>query len=63
MTTTSSTRPLPRPALPPPMLDVDARDLVGRFADFTLGTAVVLWHLALTYRDRRRRTTTVRAAA
>ena len=88
MTTTSFTRPLPRPAAPPPMLDTDARDLVGRFAvsrsardrrrrepdadeggvrtlvragfDFTLGTAVVLWHLALAGRDRRRRTTTGR---
>ncbi len=60
MTTTSSIRPLPRPAAPPPIFDADARDLVGRFADFTLGTAVVLWHLALAGRDRRRRTPTVR---
>ena len=37
-----------------PVVDVD-RDLLGRVADFTLGTAVVLWHLALAGRDRRRR--------
>lgn len=30
-------------------------DLLGRVADFTVGTAVVLWHLALASRDRRRR--------
>ncbi len=37
-----------------PVVDAD-RDLLGRVADFTLGTAVVLWHLALAGRDRRRR--------
>lgn len=36
------------------VVDAD-RDLLGRVADFTLGTAVVLWHLALAGRDRRRR--------
>lgn len=51
--TTTPTRPLVRP--PPALILSDGRDLVGRFADFTLGTAVVLWHLALAGRDRRRR--------
>lgn len=31
------------------------RDLLGLVADFTVGTAVVLWHLVLADRDRRRR--------
>lgn len=34
---------------------LDDRDLLGRVADFTVGTAVVLWHLVLADRDRRRR--------
>lgn len=48
--TSTSTTLRPRPA---PVV-TDRGDLVGRFADFTIGTAVVLWHLALAERDRRR---------
>ena len=47
----SPTRPVLRSA---PVVD-SRGDLLGRVADFTLGTAVVLWHLALAGRDRRRR--------
>jgi hypothetical protein len=35
-------------------------DLLGRLADFTLGTAVVLWHVALVGRERRRRAPMIR---
>jgi hypothetical protein len=50
MMITPSTRSLTRS----PVI-TDRGDLLGRFADFTVGTAVVLWHLALASRDRRSR--------
>jgi hypothetical protein len=40
---------------------VDGEGPLGRLADFTLGTAVVLWHLALAGHDRRRRRAQIRA--
>lgn len=33
----------------------DGPDLLGRFADFTIGTAVVMWHAVLASREQRRR--------
>jgi hypothetical protein len=35
--------------------------LLGGIADFTIGTAIVLWHAALAGRDRRRRAPIIRA--
>ena len=34
--------------------------VLGRVADFTIGTAVVLWHAALSGRERRRRAPVIR---
>lgn len=44
-----------RPRRPPPPVITDGGDLVGRLADFTIGTAVVLWHAVLASREQRRR--------
>ena len=46
------TPPRPRRALTPALASTDG--LLGRVADFTLGTAVVLWHAVLADRERRR---------